>query len=73
MRRAKFSFEPDTSLYGREVILLDEDGENPKNIGVVESIQSPHCATIGGREWEWDSSDDFQPQDDGTILLFSAW
>lgn len=73
MGRAKFNFQPDTSLYGREVILLDKDGENPKAIGKLDSIQSPHCASISGVEYEWDSSDDFQPQDDGTILLFGAW
>jgi hypothetical protein len=66
-------FNPDTKLYGREVILLDKDGLKPKNIGTLESIRSPHCATVGGVEYEWDSSDDFQPQDDNTILLFGAW
>jgi hypothetical protein len=67
------NFQADTSLYGRKVILLDKDGENPQDIGVLESIRSPHCATVSGVEYEWDSSDDFQPQDDGTILLFAAW
>lgn len=73
MPRARYNFQPATQHYGKDVVLLDEDGLNPKEIGKLEEIRSPHCFLVGGTEYEVDSSDDFFPDDDGKVYLLAAW
>jgi hypothetical protein len=69
------NFKPNTELYGRKVILLDEDGA-AYGEGTLTRIVGPHLYELDMdgklRQWEVDSTNDFF-EEDGELFLWCAW
>lgn len=64
-------FQPNTSLYGMQVIRVSAHGEETP-IGTLEEITGPHSCVVSGVTWEHDTTDDFDVED-GVVYLIEAW